>query len=667
LNEGTNAAPGDGSAWGIWSRYTDGLGRSIAVGPEVIAKVRDAAAHPGSAQHPMATRRTFVLRAGDNRIEHFDARGVASSWQICADGNSVATAMVEAGALVVPDGVPLGIYQIRPVDASECAHEAPSANLIVAPDQTCQGPAEGTLRTWLMAVQLYGVRSRSNWGHGDFTDLAALLDCAAGCGAGGIGLNPLHILFDDRPGHISPYSPNSRRFLDPLYIDAQQIAEFPGIASLNLDGEVARLRASKQVDYAGVRSAKRRALLACHAAFRDGADPARRLDFDAFRAESGGALRRFACFEVLRRRFNEPWWLWPSPWRAPGDDDLQRLSVESAQEVEFHEYLQWIADRQLGACRMKAQSLGLPVGLYIDLAVGVAPDGADAWSNQTTMLKGVSIGAPPDRINLHGQNWGLTTFSPAGLTADGFEPFRLMLAAAMRHAGAIRIDHVLGLNRLFVIPDGMSGNDGTYLDFPIDALLAVTATQSSRNRCVVIGEDLGTVPEDFRARLNRWGLWTYRVMQFERDWEGRFHPPQSYPEKSLASFNTHDLPTFAGWWTGHDLSVRHDINLDPGETPAERERGRGALREALSRESPWADGDFVAVASYLAAASSRIVCIPLEDILGSIDQPNVPGTVDQYPNWRLRSAEMVEDLASNERLANIAMAMRRAGRSRQGR
>jgi 4-alpha-glucanotransferase len=422
------------------------------------------------------------------------------------------------------------------------------------------------------------------------------------------------------------------------------------------------LREGRLVNYPGARAAKFTALRACHAAYRAGANEARRGDFQTFRATCGTDLERFAAFEVLRRRFGGPWWTWPEPWRAPSETELTSFAAEAAVEIEFHQYLQWIADRQLGECCAKARQLGLPVGLYIDLAVGVVPDGADAWSNQATMLRGVTIGAPPDRINLHGQNWGLITFSPAGLAATGFEPYRRMVGAAMRHAGAIRIDHVLGLNRLFVIPDGLSADHGTYLNYPIDALLAVTAEQSVKNHCIVIGEDLGTVPPDFRERLERRGLWTYRVMQFERDHHGRFRPPHDYPEKALATFATHDLPTFAGWWSGHDMTVRRGLGLDPGETDDERQGSRHAIAEALARESPWQAGDFAAVARHLAETPSRIVCIALEDILGDIEQPNLPGTVEQYPNWRIRTD--IEGLQHHDLLNRIAAVMKAAGRSR---
>jgi 4-alpha-glucanotransferase len=659
LNDERDARLEDAAAsLGIWSRYTDGLGRSVVVDPQVIARLLDALGPDGST----ARRRTFVLHRGRTHVTPFDLGQVSAVWEIWIDGRSAAIANVEADALTVPGDLPIGIHRLRPRDSNEPSAGVSEALLIVAPERTYQGPADQALRTWLIAVQLYGLRSRRNWGHGDFTDLATLLDCAAHCGAAGIGLNPLHVLFDDRPAHISPYSPNSRQFIEPLYIDAERIAEFPGIAALNLQTEIERLRACELVDYPGVRAAKHKALRACHEAFRAAADSARRRDFEDFRAERGPALRRFACFEVLRRRFKDPWWRWPAEWQSPRHFDLASLFAVSHDEIEYREYIQWIADRQLAECRARARQLKLPIGLYVDLAVGVVPDGADAWMDQSAMLRNLTIGAPPDAISVQGQSWGITAFSPTGLATQQFEPLRRLLSAVMRHAGAIRIDHVLGLNRLFVIPDGMSAKDGTYLDFPLEAMLALVAEQSRKHCCIVIGEDLGTIPADFRQRVEKWGLWSYRVMQFERDWSGQFLPPQSYEENALVTFATHDLATFAGWWSGHDLKVRHEIGHDSGETWDQREASRAALGRALSCEAPYADGEFAAVARFLAGTPSRIVAISLEDIFGSVDQPNIPGSIDEYPNWRTRSLLTIEELLSHPRLTEIAAAMRAAGR-----
>jgi 4-alpha-glucanotransferase len=524
-----------------------------------------------------------------------------------------------------------------------------------------QGP-DPDARLWALAVQLYGVRSRRNWGHGDFTDLADLVALAGKLGAAGIALNPLHALFDDRPEQASPYSPNSRLFLNPLYIDVAAIPEFPGVRAAGLEAAIEGLRRADLVDYAGVGEAKRHALRLTYERFGRIASAERRAAFAAFRAERGEPLARFASFEHLRRRFAGPWWEWPAEWRTPDAARLTALDREAGDDIGFFAFVQWVADAQLAQCQAKSRALGLPIGLYVDIAVGVEAGGADAWSEPDAILNTLSIGAPPDLWNSAGQNWGLSGFSPSGLAARQFAPFRAMLGEAMRHAGAIRLDHVLGLRRLFVIPHGMKPQDGSYVQMPFEALLAVVAAESERHRCIVIGEDLGTVPEGFRETMRDWGLRSYLVMLFERHADGSFKAPGEYTRDALASFNTHDLPTFAGWSAGHDLAVKRALGLGPGETEEERAKTLAQLRTAVGA----LDGaglDFSAVARHLAATPSRLVVVAMEDALGVIDQPNLPGTIDEHPNWRRRLPVMLEQLPGDPRLATLADIMAHAGRA----
>jgi 4-alpha-glucanotransferase len=511
-------------------------------------------------------------------------------------------------------------------------------------------------------VQLYSVRSKHNWGIGDFSDLGDLIEIAADCGAAGIGLNPLHALFDDQPHQASPYSPNSRLFLNVLYIDVGAIPEFPGLRASGLEPEVRRARLSEQVEYLAVASVKLRGLRLAYSNFREHPKRGRRRDFEAFCEGRGEDLLRFAAFEVLRRRFQCVWWEWPEEWRTPTPDALQKLRQTDGEEIGFYEYVQWIADCQLAACRKLAQRRGMPIGLYLDLAVGVQAGSADVWSHQGAMLASLSVGAPPDLLNTAGQNWGLAGFNPAGLEARQFEPFRQMLKAAMRHAGAIRLDHVLGLKRLFVIPHGMSPRAGAYLRFPFEALLAVSAQESAENKSIVIGEDLGTVPEGFRETLADWGIWSYLVMLFERGPDGAFKPPEEYRRTALASFSTHDLPTFAGWRSGHDLEVKLGLNMDPGETREERTAAYLALGSALTKQG-LEDSDFLGVVRFLAAAPSRLLVVSIEDVLQIEDQPNLPGTIDEHPNWRQRLPITIEQLRSEPRFAALADILRAMGRS----
>jgi 4-alpha-glucanotransferase len=516
-----------------------------------------------------------------------------------------------------------------------------------------------------LAVQLYALRSCRNWGHGDFTDLARLIALAAAQGASAIGLNPLHVLFLDRPEQASPYAPNSRLFLNPLYIDVEAVPEFPGLAATGFESDIAALRETKLVNYTGVARAKLMALRAAYDRFRAAASGDQRADFDAFRHEQGDALLRFACFECLRlHHAPRPWPQWPQPWRRADSASLQAFRHKHHGDCEFHEFLQWIADRQLRACQQTARHHGMPIGLYVDVAVGIDPHGADAWSQQDTVLADVSVGAPPDEFNPGGQDWGLAPINPNTIARDDFAAMRQLMRAAMRHAGAIRLDHVLGLKRIFMIPRGADAHEGAYVRYPFEQLLRVVAEESQRARCVVIGEDLGTVPEGFRETTSHWGLWSYRVMLFERDHEGRFRPPETYPANALATFNTHDLPTHRGWLSGHDLQVKRAIGVDPGETDEQRRHAHHMLRAILGERVPgYAADDFAAVAAFLGATPSRLVSVALDDILGAVDQVNIPGTVDQHPNWRRKLPMTIEDLERQDSLSRVAQAFMQAGRS----
>jgi 4-alpha-glucanotransferase len=624
-------------AWHLEPDYLDGFGKRRLVAREHLEAVLDSL----EARHGAlgAMRDCIVVRGGRKPP-------VDGAWTIRSPMGSVVSGSGELPSLEY------GIYRLECERRKSSAREI--ANLIVAPERAWQG--ESAQQLWAIGVQLYGVRSASNWGHGDFRDLARLLELASEIGAAGVALNPLHALFDDDPEQASPYSPNSRLFLNPLYIDVEAAPGFPGIEALGLGKRLKTLRARELIDYSGVAVVKLDALRASYAAFRQQGTQAQ-APFEAFRRERGAELARFVTFEVLRRRDRRPWRQWDPSLRRPNEAMIAKLRITAAEEMGFHEYVQWVAESQLEACQKTARQLQLPLGLYLDLAVGVAPSGADAWGDQDAMLDGLCIGAPPDAFNTAGQNWGLTGFSPHGLANDAFHPFARMLAAAMRHAGAIRLDHVLGLNRLFVVPQGASPQAGAYLRFPLIPLLAIIAQESVRHRCLVIGEDLGTVPDELRDILADWGLWSYRVMLFERAVDGTFLPPETYPENALVTFSTHDLPTFAGWCAGHDLAVKRAIGIDPGETETERQAAIAALQQSLRRRS--IDSfDFGSVVRYLASTPSRLLVISLEDFLGVLDQPNIPNTINEHPNWRRRLPIALEELPRQPQWSAIADALR---------
>jgi 4-alpha-glucanotransferase len=639
-------------AQGIQTEFLDGQGHRRVTDAAALKIILDAL--PPQAPGPLVGHPVVVRSGRPSRTELPATASLPVEWKIVAGSRLIAKGESSDHAIDWPRDLPLGVYRLQVSDATT-AEDVP---LISAPERAFGGEFD---RCWLLAAQLYGLRSARNWGMGDFTDLAGLIELADHLGADGVGLNPLHVLFDDRPGDCSPYSPNSRLFLNALYIDVEKLPEF------QLDSEtreaLARLRAGDVVDYVGVAGLKWRALRRAFAAFKANAKPGRQQDFDKFRAERGTLLSHFACFEVLRHKFGKPWWEWPVEWRQPDDATCAALRQgEDAGEIEFVEFVQWTADRQLGAAADLAKRLGMKVGLYLDVAVGVQADGFDAWNEQVAISRHLGVGAPPDPLNTAGQTWGLAGFNAVGLEFESFAPYRDMLRASMRHAGAIRLDHVLGLKRLYLVPQGFSARDGVYVQMPFEALLAVTAQESVANRCVVIGEDLGTVPEGFRDQIADWGIWSYLVMMFERDDGGSFRSIDHYLTNALVTFNTHDLSTYAGWRSFGDLTLKRSLGIDPGESDDARWHALAMLDEVL-RHHTIDRNDLYSVANFLARTKSRLLAISLEDLLGVVDQPNIPGTVNEHPNWRRRLPVPIEEMTSTVDVAALKAATHERSRA----
>ncbi|MDH2386292.1 4-alpha-glucanotransferase [Bradyrhizobium sp. CER78] len=635
---------------GIQTEYIDGSGHRRVTTPEALTAIL-------AALPPHTPRRIVidpvVVRGGHGgQTQLSEAAQLPVQWKLTNGSAVLAQGEAHARSVTWPAGLPEGVHRLQLSDASG-SEELP---LLVAPDGAFGGAFD---RCWVIAVQLYGVRSARNWGVGDFTDLEGLLEFAHRLGADGVGLNPLHALFDDRPGDCSPYSPNSRLFLNALYIDVEKIPEFRIDAATR--AALAHLRSNDMVDYVGVAALKWPALRAAFAAFKANPGLGRWQDFEAYRKEQGTLLSRFACFEVMRHKFNTPWWEWPDEWRQPDDTACAKLhrARDTAAEVEFVEFVQWTADRQLGACQALAHKLGMRVGLYLDVAVGVQSDGFDAWNEQVAISRHLGVGAPPDPLNTAGQDWGLAGFNAAGLEQRSFEPFRQMLRASMHHAGAIRLDHAFGLKRLYLVPRGFGPANGAYVLMPFEALLAATAQESAASRCVVIGEDLGTVPPGFREQMNGWGIWSYLVMMFETDDQRVFRNADYYLPNALVTFNTHDLSTYAGWRSFSDLKTKRALGIDPGETDQGRWDALGHLDDVLRRHDIH-HNDFYSVASFLARTRSRMMAVSMEDLLGIVEQPNIPGTVYEHPNWKRRLPVSIEHLAS----AIDIDALRRATRER---
>jgi 4-alpha-glucanotransferase len=645
---------------GLETEYRDAFGHLQSVEPEVLARLLDSLA-TGAEESTQLLPRTVVVRGQDGHVLHLALpEGVSLRWEIWSE-QRIAQGEGISPMLHLPQGLPHGVFRLYVTAAAPAGALTDTACLVVCPYRAYQGGEKAPQRMWALAVQLYGVRSSGNWGHGDFSDLLTLIDLAADLGASGIGLNPLHSLFDDRAHEASPYFPNSRLFLNPLYIDVGAVPEFAGWSASGLAEEIERLRDNSTVDYHGVANVKTRALKLAYETFRAHGSTERCEAFDHFRQQRGSSLARFACFEVVRRTFIGPWWEWPDEWRRVDDEAIERLRRRAPTDVGFIEFVQWIAHEQLDLCRARARTRNLPIGLYLDVAVGVRNDSFDAWCDQDAVLSGTAVGAPPDILNTAGQNWGLAGFNPVGLEERQFDPFCRMLRASMHYAGAIRLDHVLGLKRLYIIPHGMRAIQGAYIRFPFEALLAVVALAGVEHRCIVIGEDLGTVPDNFRETLADWGLWSYQVMLFERRWDGTFAPPENYRQNALVTFGTHDVSTFAGWRDHRDLTVKQALGMDPGETSEQRHGAFHALNQALQQHG--IEGtDFPAVAKFLADTPCRLLVISLEDLLGITDQVNLPGTVDEHPNWRQRLPIVLEELRNHEAVVRVAQIMNSAGR-----
>ncbi len=587
-----------------------------------------------------------------------------------------------------------GYHHLELERPGQDAAQPAQMTLIVAPAD-CYRPEvlRNGGRVWGPSVQLYGVRSRRNWGIGDFGDVAALLDLAAESGAGIIGLNPLHALYPDNPAHCSPYSPSSRLFLNVLYIDVEFVADAAEsktardlIASPRFQARLRRLRAAELVEYAEVGAAKLDALRLAWRHFCErhlAQNSERALAFRQYCADKGEALRTHALFEALQAHFRRQdaavwgWPAWPEAYRDPAATEVAEFATANAAEVDFYRYLQWLAELQLAAAGLRSWTLGLGVGLYQDLALGVDPGGAEAWANRDVYAVGAHAGAPPDDFNMFGQDWGLPPFNPWRLRERAYAPFVATLRAAMRHCGALRIDHVMGLMRLYWVPVGATPAEGAYVAYPLDDLLGILALESQRNRCLVIGEDLGTVPDALRPRLAELGVLTYRPFFFERSEEGAFKPPPDYPRQALVAVSTHDLPTLRGFWKGLDLDTRAALDLFPTETMKEssvagRAQDRARLLMALQRENllpadagihPVSVPDItpelsVAVHRYLARTPSQVMVVQQEDVFGVAEQPNLPGSNDGHPNWRRRLPIPLEDWREEPRQQAIAEAMR---------
>lgn len=543
-----------------------------------------------------------------------------------------------------------------------------SCHFIVTPGR-CWLPEmrEDGRRLGGVAAQLSLIRSERNWGIGDFTDLRQLLQHAASNGIDIVGVSPMHATFLDVPEQASPYSPSTRLLLNVLNLDVSSIAGFAedraaqeAMATPGFQRKLSACRESGLVEYATVASLKLPVLRLLYERAAANRDSEAWREFGSFRDGQGKPLQLGCLFQALRTHFAQApacqtdWRTWPAEFQHPESPAVAAFAHEHAEEISFYAWLQWQADLQLASAAEAGR--GMRVGLYRDLAIGTDPAGAECWSKGSVMMATAHVGAPPDLLNPQGQDWGLAALNPENLRNEGYASFIDLLRANMRHAGALRIDHVMALQHLWCIPEGFPASQGAYIRYAFEDLVGVLALESQRNRCLIVGEDLGTVPAGFRERMSEARVLSYRVLAFERTADGGFLPASAYPKLALAVAGNHDLPTLRGWWEGRDIAL--DAQLRSAESTEEIERRLRQrhdecvrLLEVLHREGLLAMTDPVtqdtlvrAVHGFLGRTRCLLAMVQLDDLAGEVDPVNLPGTTDQYPNWRRRLSVPLESL-----------------------
>lgn len=566
-----------------------------------------------------------------------------------------------------------------------------SMRLIVAP-KACykQAPIAQGRKVWGPSVQLYCLRSRTNWGIGDFSDLGLLVERVAGWGAHFVGLNPIHALYPANPESASPYSPSSRRWLNLIYIDVEAVPEFQAnadlqaeVASPSFQQQLTLLRAKEYVDYSGVTAIK---LPMLRKVFdQRPLSGARLAAFDAFVAAGGDSLQQQASFDAIQASLYAEgqnawgWPVWPEALQDYHNAEVAAWVAAHSQEVNFYLYLQFLADEQLAAADARAKAAGMVMGIYRDLAVGVSEGSTEIWANRELYCPKASVGAPPDILGPLGQNWGLPPMNPNQLFEAAYQPMVDMFRANMRSCGALRIDHVMALLRLWWVPPGASAAKGAYIYYPVDDLLGILALESHRNQCLLIGEDLGTVPQGIDVTLKENGVHSYKVFFFERSKDdGGYISPAHYTEQAMSALTTHDMPTLKGFWHCDDLALGKELGLYPDEAVlktlyADRHQakqcildslhGHGVISPNVSHDVNWVGMNTElnhGLQIHMSRGSCALFSTQLEDWL-EMDKPvNVPGTSYEYPNWRRKLSADLEDLFERESLKALAARMSQA-------
>ncbi|MDU9006097.1 4-alpha-glucanotransferase [Sedimentitalea todarodis] len=625
-----------GNLLGILPEFRDMSGQERVTPPETYAALARAMGHDIDGAALPETIAGLKAKRADQRfpVEAVVEAGAPQQLGFGAGHDWILTRAEDAshvasgkGDVILPPLAPdIYVLQMKAVD------HAQDVTVLAAPRRLPQvAETAGKHKIWGMSAALYGLVSERNGGLGDYDDLGRAAEAIARRGAAFLGINPVHAMGYADTAAFSPYSPSHRGFLNTAHIALDQV---PGAST----GASAELRRASAVPYAAHKQAQQAALEIAWQAFCKGHNA----EFEAFCETGGAELNRFAAFEALTEQHGPDWRRWPA---------VVSVDQVSPDRRRYHKWLQWIADGQLALVQRRACAAGMAPGLYLDLAVGARRDGAEAWCEADVVAQGVSLGAPPDHLSPGGQAWSLAAFNPHALRAVHYAPLRRILAQTMRHAGVIRIDHVLGLNRSYWVPD--DGSAGAYVRQPFESLIALIKIEAARHGTLVIGEDLGLVPEGFRDTMRVHGFYGYSVLQYDRDRDG-FRTPGTPSPQVLACFGTHDTPTLQGYANGRDIDWWQRLGWIDGKAAAHERERRSRDVAKLQGSTPRIQE---AVHGCLAASPAEMVCVQLDDVLGTIEAQNLPGTVHEHQNWQRRYAVSVADLETHPELKTIGACM----------
>ncbi|WP_296268509.1 4-alpha-glucanotransferase [Pseudomonas sp. UBA6562] len=655
---------------GIARDWTDANDRPQQVSDEVLRGVLSALGHPAQDTAEVNESLAALERQQDlqelpklltSEVGHalpLQPWFPAGSTARCTDESGNVRECTLGDQAELPSDLPLGYHQVE-VDGRSLTVAVAPARCYSLDDAVEEAPA----RCWGLAAQLYSLRRPGDGGYGDCLALEQLARSAAERGADALAISPIHALSAFEQEHYSPYSPSSRLLLNTLYASpAALLGEREVRAAIEAEGLADALHDLEQqplVDWPRAAEMRQRLLQALYKDFSQGQHPLR-ADFDSFRAAGGEALEHHCRFEVLQAEavdqgLGADWRRWPKAWHDPYHPEVEAFADTYPARVEFQAFCQWLADRSLQRAQQAARTNGMKVGLIADLAVGADGAGSQAWSRQDELLADLTVGAPPDIINRSGQDWGICGFSPEGLKRNGFRAFIEMLRANLAHAGGLRIDHVMGLRRLWLIPRGASPREGAYVHYPFEDMLRLLALESVRHQAIMLGEDLGTVPDGLREQLAAKAVLGMRVLPFEQNGPGRFTAQQDWPDNALATTGTHDLAPLAGWLQSRDIDWQSRLELIDKDAEAQWREDRAkecaGLRHLLEAEyGPLADDRALidAAIQFVGETRAPLVLLPLEDLLGVDEQPNLPGTTEGHPNWRRRFALPTEQLLDDD-------------------